>query len=93
MKKLRITVVIEMEVRDEDLVHYEASSIEEAAANQQRYFDEGQCGISRLGTLPRHSGTSVLLPQVCSNPGRGRGGIDVPTVSAMTKPTTMLSRE
>jgi hypothetical protein len=36
--KLRITVVCDLEV--EDLSDYEATTIEEAAANQKRWFDD-----------------------------------------------------
>lgn len=42
MSKLRATIVVEWEV--EDLSHYDATTIEEAARNQQRYCDEGTVG-------------------------------------------------
>jgi len=44
--KLRITAVVECEV--EDLAHYEAATLEEAARNQQQWIDEGACTIGDI---------------------------------------------
>ena len=47
--KLKITIVVEHEVKPENLKqYYEANTIQEAAVNQQKWLDEGACGLADL---------------------------------------------
>ena len=48
MGKLVVTIVAEISVPDEDLKFYDASDIHEAAADQARGLDEGECGVDDL---------------------------------------------
>lgn len=47
--KLKITISLEIEVTPENLKsYYDASTIEEAATNQQKWIDDGSCDLMEL---------------------------------------------
>jgi hypothetical protein len=46
--RLRVTIVAEWKVRKKDLAYYEARTIEEAAANQQKWVDENEVDIGDI---------------------------------------------
>ena len=47
--KIRITMIVESEVKQDDLMpYYEAHTIKQAAFNQQAWIDEGACDLHDL---------------------------------------------